>query len=497
MKSVIVHSYVAWLVLQPQLVNNRVCGFSSTNNLSFRQCRVHGTRIHSFSLIPQITSRQRKTRHLFVFEPCDCRKYGGARYICVRMANKRSDLGESNDERDRSWMNRIKDRLRNNEGKQLEDRTENEDSINSPTSLERMRTRVTSFFIRSNTEQSIAEGQSDPQPKGIAKGGTKFDFTNRLSKPIRVEPKRIIEEKADQKGKARVEQKINQEKEKVPSLTTKKATSFEISQGKRRDKNVETEYSKKKTDNIIAKEKSMFSFIPKIQIMREAEYNEDDQGKDNSFPNMLSTSLSRATDSAVSGFKGYFGRITNDLSSMINMGDSITVGRKNKDKDEWYVGCPKTRISPGEAVPVVVAGLDLLLIASNDAKSIYCVANQCPHLGTPLETGKIEQREITSKSSSTRNIGGTQSGLTYSGATRSQNSEDCIVCPLHRTAFSLQTGEVRGEWTPYPPVIGKVMGAVKSESNLPTFPVRARGKNIEVRLSSSLENDEDKTNIIR
>ena len=65
--------------------------------------------------------------------------------------------------------------------------------------------------------------------------------------------------------------------------------------------------------------------------------------------------------------------------------------------------------------------------------------------------------------------------------------EDCIVCPLHKTAFALESGEVRGEWCPYPPVIGKLTGALKKQSNLPVFDVRTRGKNIEVRLNTPVE----------
>ena len=42
------------------------------------------------------------------------------------------------------------------------------------------------------------------------------------------------------------------------------------------------------------------------------------------------------------------------------------------------------------------------------------------------------------------------------------------------------------EWCPYPPVVGKVVGAVKSKANLPVFDVRTKGKNIEVRLNTSL-----------
>ena len=63
--------------------------------------------------------------------------------------------------------------------------------------------------------------------------------------------------------------------------------------------------------------------------------------------------------------------------------------------------------------------------------------------------------------------------------------EDCIVCPLHRTAFALKSGEVRGEWCPYPPVLGKVMGTVRQPTAAAVFDIRTKGKNVEVRLNAA------------
>ena len=172
-------------------------------------------------------------------------------------------------------------------------------------------------------------------------------------------------------------------------------------------------------------------------------------------------------------------------------------------EETWIPVFPKTRIMPGEMVPVAVAGIDLLVIASIDGRSLYCIANSCPHLGTPLETGRLTRLPIESKTSSTASPLPTdetatvvtnddiKSGILFSETDISNilsqdGCEDCIVCPLHRTAFALNSGEVRGEWCPYPPVIGALMGTVKEPTSAAVFQVRTRGKNIEVRLNSAL-----------
>ena len=175
-----------------------------------------------------------------------------------------------------------------------------------------------------------------------------------------------------------------------------------------------------------------------------------------------------------------------------NAWQAIRSTAKTQDEDEWIEVCPKTRISPGEVYPVVAGGLELLVIGSKDGTKVYCVSNRCPHLGTPLETGMVERRACSKVSGPSIK----STGLSTEDDTKQSvddGFEDCIVCPLHKTAFSLDNGEVRGEWCPYPPVLGKVMGAVKSENNLTTFTLRSRGKNLEIKISSQLEEGEDES----
>jgi nitrite reductase/ring-hydroxylating ferredoxin subunit len=178
---------------------------------------------------------------------------------------------------------------------------------------------------------------------------------------------------------------------------------------------------------------------------------------------------------------------------------SWTASVRNSMDEEWIAVCQKTQVSPGAIVPVVAGGINLLIIASKDGKRVYCVANSCPHLGTPLETGMLEQRPTPSVSSLTSlkrkslSTGGMVSSPTVLNSTDIEgSSESCIVCPLHRTAFALESGEVRGEWCPYPPIIGSIVGLVKPISKLPTFSIRTRGKNIEV-LINSLVNEMDES----
>jgi nitrite reductase/ring-hydroxylating ferredoxin subunit len=238
---------------------------------------------------------------------------------------------------------------------------------------------------------------------------------------------------------------------------------------------------------------------------------------------------SNKTENPVSGFLKFIGSAATDsMQQLKNRSDSdwgpylsnaqksvfdaASGGMKRFTKSsstEWLPIFPKTRISPGEVVPATVADIDLLVIASSDGSKLYCIANSCPHLGTPLETGMLQRRPIETSSKmsplSTKILSSTKSTSTDTAGTDDSPSllselevmrllqqdgcEDCIVCPLHQTAFALESGQVRGEWCPYPPVIGKIMGTVNAANPAAVFDIRYKGKNVEVRLNTPTAQD--------
>lgn len=107
----------------------------------------------------------------------------------------------------------------------------------------------------------------------------------------------------------------------------------------------------------------------------------------------------------------------------------------------WHQVASVAEMGEGVRRVVDLHGEAVLLVSHRGR--IYAVAARCPHMGGALERGT----------------------LTEDGA---------IVCPLHRSAFDLATGDVK-EWTPWPPLVGKALGTVRREKALPVYPVRVEG----------------------
>ena len=116
-----------------------------------------------------------------------------------------------------------------------------------------------------------------------------------------------------------------------------------------------------------------------------------------------------------------------------------------------------TKVLAEEALPsgrreVVKVGDRKILLLNHEGK-LYAVDNTCPHLKLSMQKGKIRE-------------------------------DGAIVCPWHRSAFNLCTGEVQ-EWTPWPPLVGKAMGMMAQQKPLPEFPVRVEEGSIWIEIAES------------
>ena len=101
----------------------------------------------------------------------------------------------------------------------------------------------------------------------------------------------------------------------------------------------------------------------------------------------------------------------------------------------------------GKRKVVMVEGKKILVI--NHKGKVYAMAPVCPHMRLPLKRGIIE--------------------------------DETIVCPWHHSSFDLNTGEVK-RWAPFPPGVGKVLGALSKEKPLPLYPAKIEKGNVWVTL---------------
>ncbi|MBH8571550.1 Rieske (2Fe-2S) protein [Nostocaceae cyanobacterium CENA369] len=114
----------------------------------------------------------------------------------------------------------------------------------------------------------------------------------------------------------------------------------------------------------------------------------------------------------------------------------------------WIKVLPQDQLPLNERKVVKVEQRAILLLNHNN--QIYAVENSCPHLKLPMRKGKV-------------------------------TDDGAIICPFHRSAFDLATGNVK-EWSTFPPGIGKVLGVVSKEKALPVFPTRLEEGSIWVGL---------------
>ena len=74
---------------------------------------------------------------------------------------------------------------------------------------------------------------------------------------------------------------------------------------------------------------------------------------------------------------------------------------------------------------------------------LYAIESNCPHLRFPLNDARVSE-------------------------------DGGIICPFHHSAFDLASGDVK-EWSPWPPGLGPIAGALRRERVLVTFPIKEEG----------------------
>lgn len=105
---------------------------------------------------------------------------------------------------------------------------------------------------------------------------------------------------------------------------------------------------------------------------------------------------------------------------------------------DWIQLFPEQELQEG-ARRVVQAYSRRVLVLRFKGK-LYAIESNCPHMRYPLKDARI--------------------------------TDDCgIICPFHHSAFDLETGDVK-DWAPWPPGIGRVLGAIVRKRVLVTFPIK-------------------------
>jgi nitrite reductase/ring-hydroxylating ferredoxin subunit len=116
----------------------------------------------------------------------------------------------------------------------------------------------------------------------------------------------------------------------------------------------------------------------------------------------------------------------------------------------WVRTLSQDELSEGER-QVVKVGEHVILLICHDSQ-IYAVSRACPHMRLPLKGGKVDDHTIT--------------------------------CPWHHSAFDLETGDVK-EWSPWPPAVGRMLGALSREKALPVFQTKIEDGQIWIDLEQA------------
>lgn len=104
----------------------------------------------------------------------------------------------------------------------------------------------------------------------------------------------------------------------------------------------------------------------------------------------------------------------------------------------WETTFDLDSIKQNNRQTTVINGKKILVIWHDE--QVYAIDAQCPHLKLPLLKADI--------------------------------NEHCqITCPFHKSVFDLNTGKTEC-WSPWPPVVGPLLGKISKPKDLNVYPTR-------------------------
>lgn len=136
-----------------------------------------------------------------------------------------------------------------------------------------------------------------------------------------------------------------------------------------------------------------------------------------------------------------------------------SVAQVSMKQDAWVQLLPTNDITPGTLKGVYAASQSILVSCDFDGQ-VYASANICPHLGTPLTDGSV--------------------------------GDGVLTCTQHKSSWDLSTGELAGDWCPFPPLVGPLLGKLQGPRPLAVYPVRDNGGFIEALLDVDARADFEK-----
>ena len=108
-----------------------------------------------------------------------------------------------------------------------------------------------------------------------------------------------------------------------------------------------------------------------------------------------------------------------------------------------------TKIEPNSLIGGTAAGLDMLVISGAKGEITGACQNKCPHIGTPLDQGKVVDGKL--------------------------------VCPLHGSSWDIKTGKV-DKWCPSPLLVGPLTGLLKEPSDIKIAQAKKAGNGVQVKV---------------